>query len=180
MITNTDLPFHFIVACKIDSHFNTMRLMHSIFLGVLTRINIFSAFTTQFCKNWNFSLKMIALILILVSKTSKSKAKWPEQSSNVSKARKDRWRNQKFQHWKNRKRDLSRNSNQQQQVEDETAFRINEEIKKKCSWRSGNDVWRMVQSMERDESKVYHCGSLIAHIINWQTKQISNVISKAY
>ena len=46
--------------------------------------------------------------------------------------------------------------------------------------KSWNDVWRMVQSMERDESKVYHCGSLIAHIINWQTKQISNVISKAY
>ena len=46
--------------------------------------------------------------------------------------------------------------------------------------RSWNDVWRMVQSMERDESKVYHCGSLIAHIINWQTKQVSNVISKAY
>ena len=136
--------------------------------------------TNYFCENWKFSLKMIALILILVSKTSKSKAKWPEQASNVSKASKDRWRNQKFQHWKNRKRDLSRNSNQQQQEEDETAFRINEEIKKKCSWRSWNDVWRMVQSMERDESKVYHCGSLIAHIINWQTKQISNVISKAY
>ena len=103
MITNTDLPFHFILACKIDSHFNTMRLMHSIFLGVLTRINIFLAFTTQFCKNWNFSLKMIVLILILVSKTSKSKAKWPEQASNVSKASKDRLRNQKFQHWNKQK-----------------------------------------------------------------------------
>ena len=112
--------------------------------------------TNYFCENWNFSLKMVALILILVSKTSKSKAKWPEQSSNVSKARKDRWRNQKFQHWKNRKRDLSQNSNQQQQ--DETAFRINEEIKKKCSWRSWNDVWWMVLSMERSISLwISHC-----------------------
>ena len=137
--------------------------------------------TNYFCENWNFSLKMIALILILVSKTSKSKEKWLEQASNVSKASKDRWRNQKFQYWNKQKAwFITKLNNQQQQEEDETAFRINEEIKKKCSWRSWNDVWRMVQSMERDESKVYHCGSLIAHIINWQTKQISNVISKAY
>ena len=59
--------------------------------------------TNYFCENWNFSLKMIALILILVSKTSKSKAKLPEQVSNVSKASKDWWRNQKFQHWNKQK-----------------------------------------------------------------------------
>ena len=134
--------------------------------------------TNYFCENWNFSLKMIALILILVSKTSKSKAKWPDKHQTYPKQAKIDCATRSSSIETNRKRDLSQNSNQQQQ--DETAFRINEEIKKKCSWRSWNDVWWMVQSMERDESKVYHCGSLIAHIINWQTKQISNVISKAY
>ena len=41
----------------------------------------------------------------------------------------------------NRKRDLSRNSNQQQQEEDETAFRINEEMQLKILKWCLNDEW---------------------------------------